>query len=292
METVVLDLNNIDMLHQISMFISRSNITSTGNISYLSVDRLVSFRDLGAIAIGLTSNDKLCGTIFTVPVATPKKKFGCTTFLCLDPEVRNQGNVRLLRNKLIEVAEQHELWFGYHTTDLRLSPNAIQLQSWYIVKDPSVAAKIGYRSTSNLVLDPSRDVIVRQVTTKKEFLFEPSRYCFVPDEVWMKYFPTYQITSKEGNFVGIFSLNQVPVKISETDQEATLDQLCWSFGSSIVEGALQVTTAPVLIGYVVGSITIDNIRSNSGKIVSHQPWTSMYGTEIRIKPSELYLPLI
>lgn len=295
MDTAVLNLHDLETLEKISKFIASSNITSTGNISYLPVERLISFRDLNAIAVGLVDKESnLYGTIFTIPINTHKRKFGCTTFLCLDSKVRNQGNVRSLRNKLIEIAEQQELYFGYHTTDLQLSPNAIQIQSWFIPKDIQVARKIGYpciekhRHSQNHL---QNTLTVSKVTLVSDLLFQPTRYCFLPDDQWLKHFPTYQITNN-GIFVGIFSLNKVAVKITQTNQEATLDQICWSFGSSIIDGAMSVSMAPVIIGYLVGSISLDDILQKNGRVLSHEPWTSLYGTEIRIKHADLYLPLL
>ena len=250
---------------------------------------------------------------------------GCTTFLTVHPSVRGMGLCMALIRGLINYGYEMGVYCDYHMVSFQIGDNSFPLNSWFRPINLSRAKELGflypgyddprsvrtnrlkYRTKlppdysyvqiteENKNLKASLDYYCSLVDKDKDKMFS-----FYPDsEIWSKWvqaFPSYQIYNKK-KLVGVVSLNTVFCTIDATNEtgRALFPIVCIGDMKTVMPTLCNIaatTNHDIIYFHEQGDVTEEALSRTNTIMTTTKPWFSLYNNNIRINPSNLYVPLL
>jgi len=252
--------HNID-LQAVSNFLTKHNITTTGNTTLCPAEDLRKYQKFGGYNIVmLSSSDKIIGFIMSIvcPIKiNPSEKLahsskimcGCTSHLCVAKPLRNMGLAMGLMKELIASGYKDNVYCSYGTATMKISGNAVKITAWYRPIDLAKCKESGFayksyikptdRGTSrdelayrvsnlndryNIIkLDPSQDV--SEHLDYYLSIVNNKKVSFYPDYThWVKWLSTFNtyVVSDGDNKLGVFSYTTIHANIAETGETVSM----------------------------------------------------------------------
>lgn len=246
---------------------------------------------------------------------------GCTTFLNVQTKLRGFGMCMLLIKELVNYGFENNIYCSYQITSFKLCENSFQISSWYRPINLINSVSLGFvfpgfneinkfsQNRMKYTNKKPKKYTVKRVVKKnlekalnfyketnkdKKFVFDPDIVFF---NNWTNYFPTF-LVYHEKNIVGIFSINTIYCRMLNTiDGELCLPLLFTSKEKETekVLKCLFSTAADrnfdAVYMYSVGDLN-EKVLSNVNAIkTSDDSWFSLYNNGMKLKSSDLYVPI-
>ena len=314
--TIKTSLDN-SQIDNIITFVNTYNRTSTGIITTISKEMINCFKSLNSYILTLYGNNIVIGCIISLPLSikTSDKiiKHGCSTYLCIHPNLRNLGLCMSLIRKLAQIGHQDGILCGYHLNNSKISPNALEIRCWYRPLNLKKVRDAGFNfpsykrsSDRNNIRDQmiystklSYNIKVVQISTDNinsvyEYytsLIGDKKFVYSPDLTEFTQFinniDSYVIYEKDF-IIGIFSLWKVH------NINLSIAYLIFSCGD-ILNPAIYISHVngyDLLYGYIIGDIIESKIEEIKGIKTKTPLWLNLYNNSIELKVTDVVIPLL
>nr|QBK91439.1 MAG: hypothetical protein LCPAC302_00590 [Pithovirus LCPAC302] len=319
----------LEEYEEVSEFISKNNKMSSDNTTLLPVDEIIKLLNFDTVSILMRGkNNRLIGVIISVslPIMCNKKEIiihGCTTFLNVHSKLRGHGLCMALIRELISYGYQDNIYCDYHTVPFSIGSNSFRLKAYYrpinlfsckrlgfIFPDHDNPRKLTKTRLKYRTAFPKNCKIIKvdlnnhNIESSLKYyhtLIKNKKFSFYPDNnlwlKWTKTFPTFVVYIRDVE-VGIISMHSIYCLIDKTQEEGVI-------GTPVICNGDMNIVLPVLLNlakeefkydlvyfHSYGDITEESMIENNCIEADSDMWFSLYNNRIKIKSSDISVPLL